>query len=351
MAKQIHDRLFRHAFGSEQTAGELALNLLPTDYRRKVQGASVTLDPESFVDSELRGRFSDLLICFTHAGQENGHGVEQAHPGDKGSASSDVVRRDPASVTTYLYVLVEHKAQPYRWVALQVLTYILAVHNRVLRDNKELTQLPEVIPIILYNGSNKWNYPLEFQSLVEGGGEGVAHIPRFTPLFADLGAIDDEAFHGGVRTLVGLLFLKYLSRRITEDVADTLLDTMHLEPITPELQRFYQPFYTALLETKEAEEIEIMVAGAKRRRYSDSEEELMTYAEKMRTEGQKIGRQEGRVQEKQEVLVRQLSRKFAVTEADRWRIEETEDTELLDAALDEVVTAESKKQVLSKHSG
>jgi len=157
-----------------------------------------------------------------------------------------------------------------------------------------------------------------------------------------------------VRTLVGLLFLKYLSRRITEDVADTLLDAMHLEPITPELQRFYQPFYTALLETKEAEEIEIMVAGAKRRRYSDSEEELMTYAEKMRTEGQKMGRQEGRqegrLQEKQQVLVRLLSRKFALTDADRRRIEQTENTQLLDAALDEVVTAESKEQVLGKLS-
>ena len=68
----------------------------------------------------------------------------------------------------------------------------------------------------------------------------------------------------------------------------------------------------------------------------------MTYAEKMRSEG--------RVQDKQQVLVRQLSRKFALTDADRRRIEETENTELLDAALDEVVTAESKEQVLGKLS-
>ena len=69
----------------------------------------------------------------------------------------------------------------------------------------------------------------------------------------------------------------------------------------------------------------------------------MTYAEQMRTEG--------RLQDKQQVLVRQLSRKFALTDADRRRIEETENTELLDAALDEVVTAESKEQVLGKLSG
>ena len=73
----------------------------------------------------------------------------------------------------------------------------------------------------------------------------------------------------------------------------------------------------------------------------------MTYAEQMRTEGQTIGR----LQDKQQVLVRQLLRKFALTDADRRRIEETENTELLDAALDEVVTAESKEQVLGKLSG
>ena len=39
------------------------------------------------------------------------------------------------------------------------------------------------------------------------------------------------------------------------------------------------------------------------------------------------------------------------SEADRRRIEETAETELLDAALDEVVTAESKEQVLENVAG
>ncbi len=70
----------------------------------------------------------------------------------------------------------------------------------------------------------------------------------------------------------------------------------------------------------------------------------MTYAEELKTKG----REEGRVADKQDVLIRQLSRKFGLTDAERQRIRGVEDTERLDAALDELVVAETKEAVLEK---
>ncbi|MGM0675574.1 MAG: hypothetical protein ACQETQ_12845 [Spirochaetota bacterium] len=70
----------------------------------------------------------------------------------------------------------------------------------------------------------------------------------------------------------------------------------------------------------------------------------MTYAEELKTKG----REEGRVTEKQDVLIRLLSRKFGLTDAERQRIRGVEDTERLDAALDELVVAETKEAVLEK---
>jgi hypothetical protein len=70
----------------------------------------------------------------------------------------------------------------------------------------------------------------------------------------------------------------------------------------------------------------------------------MTYAEELMTRG----REEGRVTEKQDVLIRLLTRKFGLTDAERQLIEATDDTAALDAALDELVVAETKEAVLEK---
>ena len=74
----------------------------------------------------------------------------------------------------------------------------------------------------------------------------------------------------------------------------------------------------------------------------------MTYAEELMTGGREEGRQEGRVIEKQDVLIRLLSRKFGLTDAERQLIQATDDTAALDAALDELVVAERKEAVLEK---
>ncbi len=74
----------------------------------------------------------------------------------------------------------------------------------------------------------------------------------------------------------------------------------------------------------------------------------MTYAEELKTKGREEGRKEARVAEKQDVLIRQLSRKFGLTDAERELIEATDDTAALDAAIDEFAVAEVKESVLSK---
>jgi hypothetical protein len=52
--------------------------------------------------------------------------------------------------------------------------------------------------------------------------------------------------------------------------------------------------------------LELMLVEAAAMRYHDSEEEPMTHAYQLRTEGRQEGRQESRLRDKREVLVRQL---------------------------------------------
>ena len=356
MAIPVSDRLFRYSFSSPENARDLARNLLPPSYRRMVEGARVSVDNKSYIEAELREQLTDLLIRFDPPAED-----PSSRDGGVGAPAGVPARqtgRAEGAGSLYLYVLVEHKSQPERWTTFQLLRYMLAVWSDVLRrERPEPERLPQIIPVVLYQGTRQWNSPLAFEALVDttpvGGAQASegrehqdpaahtpSHIPRFEPLFVDLQSLPDKHLDGGVRAVVALLFLKYLARRIDREAARVLLDAMHREGVTRELREYFQAFYTALLRSKSPEEIEVFIAEAVQRRYYDSEEDLMTYAEKLETKG--------RVSDKQEVLIRQLSRKFEVSDAERERIRGVEEPDRLDAALDELVMAETKEAVLEK---
>jgi ribosomal protein S4 len=246
-------------------------------------------------------------------------------------------------------VLVEHKSEPDRWAALQLLRYMIGVWSRLKADKKlDRGRLPEIVPVLLYHGRQRWHRPPEFSALVRTAEARANHTPQFKPYLVDIGRIPESELTGGVRTVVGLLFLKYLRRRLDSAAARRLLDAMHREPIDPELREHFGRFYKALLEAKEPEEVQTFLAEAAKRRYHDTQEDLMSYADVLKREGLEEGQQEGRLQKTREVLIRQLDRKFTLTAADRQRIQSTEDPAALDAALDEIVDAESKVAVLAK---
>jgi hypothetical protein len=63
-------------------------------------------------------------------------------------------------------------------------------------------------------------------------------------------------------------------------------------------------------------------------------------------EGELKGKLEGKLEDKHEVLARQLDKKFRLTSADRKRIDQCSNTEKLDRALDAVLFAVDRQEVL-----
>ncbi|MFP4490058.1 MAG: hypothetical protein ACLFNZ_01170, partial [Spirochaetaceae bacterium] len=56
----------------------------------------------------------------------------------------------------------------------------------------------------------------------------------------------------------------------------------------------------------------------------------------------------GKLEEKQEIVKRQLSRKFGLSREEAEEIDRIENPQALDAALDEIIDAADKRQVLEK---
>jgi hypothetical protein len=134
-----------------------------------------------------------------------------------------------------------------------------------------------------------------------------------------------------------------------------LTDLFHrgmADPRTRYLVRVAQQVYTLV---KPDEQMDRLVATATRKGYHEIEGGYMTWAEAKRKEGVEEGLQQGREQGAQEgslqrsrdVLIRLLERKFGLTDRERERISACGDQGALDAALDEILDAETKAQVLT----
>ena len=77
-------------------------------------------------------------------------------------------------------------------------------------------------------------------------------------------------------------------------------------------------------------------------------ETFMTIAEKLIEEGREKGKEEGVLLVKQEVLVRQLDKKFGLNKREKEAIRACGDKEKLDNAIDAFVTAPDKNEVLGE---
>ena len=200
--------------------------------------------------------------------------------------------------------------------------------------------MPEIIPVILYHGSPSWNYPKQFSEQIDSMDRNAKHLFRFEPFFIRLQAYRDEQFTGSLKTVVGLLVLKYLSRRLDGKAARRLVETMYREgPVPLYLREFYDKCYRALFLVKEQKEYTLLLGELDKSGYTEEKERAMTYAEA----AEKRGIQKG----EHKTLIRLLDRKFGLSEEEKELVRSTEELEKIEAALDEILEAETKEHVLA----
>jgi len=359
-----YDAFFKAAFADPQSAADLIRNFLPASYGRRIEGAEVSVDIKDYINRYLTEHQSDLLVtCRNSKGQQS-----------------------------HFYFLYEHKSSPERSTLLLLaraiieLTFDLLGKQAAAEDEDEgagLTDagsrasteasgsgetrkkwrpaalpakpgkagyrwLPEIIPVILYHGRPSWNYPTQFSEQIDSIDPEAEHLIKFKPFFIRLQAYRDEQFTGSLKTVVGLLVLKYLSRRLDGEAARRLGESMYREGPAPlYLREFYDKCYRVLSRVKEEDEYELLLGELKKAGYTEEEERAMTYAEAAEKRGIQKGKEEGRIEGEHKTLIRLPDRKFGLSEGEKELVRSTGDLEKIEAALDEFVFAETKEQVLA----
>jgi hypothetical protein len=69
-----------------------------------------------------------------------------------------------------LYVLFEHKAQPDRWTALQVLSYVVGIWKDLRRRRPRPKRLPPILPVVVAFGRRRWRATTDLAALIDLGG-------------------------------------------------------------------------------------------------------------------------------------------------------------------------------------
>jgi predicted transposase/invertase (TIGR01784 family) len=176
-----HDRFFKETFSRVEVARDFVAHYLPPEIAELLDPATLSISKDTFVDKELKERFSDLLY--------------QIQFKEKGKA--------------FVYLLFEHKSYQDPEIALYLLLLMVRIWMQYRKqDNKG--PLPPILPLVVYHGEGQWRISPRFHELVELPDVVARYVPKFEYLIWDLSRYSDEEIRGGVALRVAFLLMKHI---------------------------------------------------------------------------------------------------------------------------------------------
>jgi hypothetical protein len=297
-----HDAVFRKVLGEPANAASQLRAVLPETLVRRLDLERLERAPDSFVDEELGRRQSDLVFTV---------------PLDERDA--------------FICVLIEHQSTPDPLMALRMLRYTVRIWDRYLAEHRTATQLPAVIPLVVFQNRSRWSAATEVAELIDlDPGTAAAlgeHLPRYRFILDDLGLVDEATLRARpltpeARVTLWLLHTAPGNAGIGHDLAgwhDQFRAIAGLDTLTA-LVTYIQ----AVSETPKDELYDVFT-----RIGPEAQEAYMTTADMLRAEG------------RAETLILQLTAKFGPlpqAALDRLR---TATTEQLEAWTTRVLTADT----------
>ncbi|WP_042226843.1 Rpn family recombination-promoting nuclease/putative transposase [Paenibacillus popilliae] len=180
---QRHDTSYRFLLSSKKLFVELLRSFINKGWVQAVNEEHVQEIPHSFVLQDFKRQEADLVYRVNLNGQ-------------------DVV----------FYLLLEMQSSvdyrmPYRLLLYQVeiWRYLLQNEEDAL-SNRKTFQLPPIVPIVLYNGKQKWTAELEFRKLLANDNLFGSELLNFEYLLIDVARYTEEELLSLSNT-IGSVFL------------------------------------------------------------------------------------------------------------------------------------------------
>jgi predicted transposase/invertase (TIGR01784 family) len=287
-----HDSSYKFLFSNPELVRDLIMGFIPDEWLQSLDYSTLEKVPGSYISEDFQQREDDIVW--------------------KVKVGGDWV---------YLYLLMEFQSSVDKYMALRMMVYIGLLYQDLIKRGEVLEdgRLPPILPIVLYNGSQKWTAVTNISELIPVVPGLVSQFsPSLQYLLIDENNYTDSEL-ASLHNLVAAVFrLEHASSpsavsELTNLLADWLSDR-------PDLRRMFALWIRATLMRKQEygivmpqvddlQEIRVMLADK-------VEEWAKAYIAEGKQEGRQEGRQEGLQQGEVLALQRLLAKRFGVIPAD-----------------------------------
>ncbi len=150
---QAHDKFFKLTFADKGVKESFLQTYLPEKLSKEIDLSTVEEINPSFISETFQLKESDLLIKVQAIGKP-----------------------------IYVLFLMEHKSYKDRKTPFQILRYFVDIWESQLAKKEKLTP---ILPIVIYEGKSKWNYPQMGEYFKDLPDEWKAYLPLYETLFFD----------------------------------------------------------------------------------------------------------------------------------------------------------------------
>ena len=282
---KAHDRAFKASMSDLRVAKDFLSHHLPETVKEKIDLDTLQLHKESFVDPELRELITDMLY------------------------SADFKGEDGSKQKAFLYLCLEHQSEPDPLMPWRMMIYTCRIIDHHLTQTQS-TELPIVIPIVLYNGDVPYPYSVEIFDLF-GENKALAQQWMFNRFqLIDLNQVPDEAIRQHQWSGLMEMLMKHVYAR------DIMIYLEQISGIIRHLAQSKADDYLLsmikyLIEKSEIRDRDVFHEWVQSHLSPPLETNTMaTLAEQWEAEGEARGRAEGRVEGEKLLLTDLLNHRF-----------------------------------------
>jgi Putative transposase, YhgA-like len=312
-----HDRSYRQLFSHPGMVASLLRDLLGERRTGPLDLSSLERVNESWVSASHAARYGDQLWRLRRPG-----GGE-------------------------VYLLLEFQSNVQRFMAFRVLTYVALLYEDLIARKRwsSAGRIPEVIPVVVYNGNRRWSAPLAVEELIEPGAGSRRHLPQLSYLLVDGGRYPAERLAQAKGPIEALFLLERQRSPAQLDQGVRLLVDQLRGPEDAELRRaFLVWIQRVLLPDRGLTEDDIPALPDLQEFKAMLEQRVRQWNRQLIAQGRKEGRKEALA----ELLLRHLNLKFGpVDEKVRARVNAASPARLMTWA-ERILTAETLPDVFRR---
>jgi predicted transposase/invertase (TIGR01784 family) len=275
---KVHDSSYKFLFSNPEFVRDLIIGFIPDDWLNSLDYETLEKVPGSYITEDFKQREDDIVWRVKVGGE-----------------------------WIYLYLLIEFQSSVDKYMALRMMVYVGLLYQDLVKRGEVLAdgRLPPILPIVLYNGSQRWSAATDIADLIPAV---PGLVSEFKPSLKYL-LIDESAYSShelsSLRNLVAAVFQfeQAKSPASIEDIINLLIEWL---ADRPDLKRMFalwiratlmrkQNYSISLPQIDDLQEIKVMLADR-------LEEWAHGYIAEGELKGKQQGLQEGKQQGLQEGL-------------------------------------------------